>query len=774
MSKVGFTRWAAHGAAIALSLLALVPAAGAGAGNPSPTQQPPPELQPVQIVVLVDESGSLSPEDVARERDAVRVIVQGEPSPESTVSVVGFASADAPGQSPVDPVCPPTTLDTPQKRQFLAECVGELRGRAKAEGDGTDHVNALRQALSYLSAPDASRQSKIIYLLTDGKLDVSNSPAYGEDPGSRNAAARQQIPGLLDELSRAGVQVWPLGFGAADQAQLNGFATGAAQDRCGFKTPQPTATVITGSADLLRAIGAATSAARCTSVGEPVIDQLPAGGSVDLTVDVPAIASEGTILVFKRDPRVTVGYFDPQGIAVPTNGELGISRFELSGQGTEAEALRIVNPMPGQWTVRLSAPPGVPTQDVGAIAIFQGAIRTAITVTPTSPPPESKVDVTMQVQGTRAAITDPAQLQGLTFVAELRGDGFAPVPPVELADGDGDGQYQGTLTVPDSATGRLEFVGSVTGIGVSGDRRPFFTRIPPGGGADVEGVLSLDGVNTDIVVGTTLSGTANVTNSTGQPRTLRIEVADPSPGTVVAVEPARLTVPASGGDVLPFTVRFDPATALGPNQARLRLVDESDGTLVGELLFARNVVPEPTLFERLWWLWLLLAVALVGGIVAVVWWLRRRPPPPSDVRGVRVELRRHGQVVETLTARHHGEEFRFGVHRDEGAVRAGLTTGASGDRYRVRRGRGGPNLSGPSGEPVNLAPGGALDLGDGLELAVHDRPPAGRPAGPVRRPTPVGGRSDRPRPTYDPYTDSDSGNRSRPKGDPYDPHDTTS
>jgi len=769
MSAFGFARWAAHGATAVLALLTLVPAATAGPGNRAVGQEPPPELQPVQIVVLVDESGSLSPEDVARERDAARVIVQGEPSPESTVSVVGFASADAPGQSPVDPVCPPTKLNTAQNRQFLAECVGEVRRRSPAEGEGTDHVNALRQALSYLRAPGTPDQPKIVFLLTDGKLDVGKSPAYGKTPDDRDDAARQQIPGLLAELNQAGVQVWPLGFGQADQAQLGGFATGAAQDRCGFTTPQPTATVITGSADLLRAIGNAFSTARCTSVSEPKTDELPAGGSVDLEVNVPAIASEGSILVFKRDQRVTVGYFDPKGTPVPANGELGISRFELIGQNSEAESLRIVNPMPGRWTVRLSAPPGVSAQDVGATAVFQGAIRADITVDPVRPAPGSTVDVTMQVYGSRDAISEPEQLQGLTFTAELSGDGFPPVPPVELSDEDGNGQYRGPLGVPDGAIGRLDFIGSVTGIGVSGDQRPFATRISRGA-ADVQGTLSLDGVDTDIVVGTSLNGTANVTNSTGQPHTLRLEVADQSPGTVVAAEPAQLTVPASGKAVLPFTVRFDPATALGGNQARLRLVDESDGTLVAELLFARNVVAEPGLIERFWWLWLLLAIALGGAIAGLVRWWRRRPPPPSDLRGVRIELRRRGEVVDTITARHRGEEFRLGVLRDDGAARPGLTTGTGGDRYRVHRGRGGPRVSGPSGEPVDLAPGGVLDLGDGVELVVHDRPASGGASRPVRKPSANGSRGTRPRPTYrpDPYSNGDPGNRPGSREDPYD------
>lgn len=170
----GGLRTAACAVLVAL-LLQLVTPLAAVAG---PTRQPPadpPRVEPVQIVVLVDVSGSLSPEDVARERDAVRVIVQGEPSDESTVSVFGFGSSNTPGQSPVDEVCPATTLESPAKRDLIAECVGNLQVRTAAMGADTDHVAALEQAQAKLASapPD---QPKIVYLLTDGVLDVGNSP----------------------------------------------------------------------------------------------------------------------------------------------------------------------------------------------------------------------------------------------------------------------------------------------------------------------------------------------------------------------------------------------------------------------------------------------------------------------------------------------------------------------------------------------------------------------------------------------------------------------
>ncbi|WP_156753388.1 VWA domain-containing protein [Actinokineospora pegani] len=743
--------WALAAALLAPGPSAVAPAVTGGtttsvALGAAGAQDVPPELAPVRIVVLVDQSGSLTAEDVANEKDAVRLIVQGEPARGSVVSVIGFASSDGPGQAAVDIVCPPTALDTPQNRQFLADCVGQLRRRGPDEGDGTDHVSALSAAREVLETPDAAGQRKIVYLLSDGKLDVSRSSAYGGGTAEdRNTAARQQVPGLLDELEAARISVWPLGFGQADLKQLEGFATGALQDHCGAKTPPPTATVITGSADLMRAMGAASRDARCTSVGDPVTGELPDGGSLDLPVDIPAIASAGSIVVYKRDPRVVVSYHDPHGVAVPVNGSVGVSRFELTGQSAETESMRVVNPEPGKWTVRLSSPPGVPTNNVSAVAIFQGAVRAVISVNPPSPVPGTAVEVTMQVRGTRGPLTDPAQLQGLTLTAELSGEGFRALPPVELADNARDGQYQGSLTVPADATGRLDFLGSVTGIGVSGDRRPLYTRVSNATAA-LRASLSLNGTDSEVVVGESLSGRANITNSTGQARTLRLEVVDPSAGTVVSAEPAVVQVPAAGNAVLDFSLRFDPATALGSNQARLRMVEESQGTVVGELLFAREVAPVPTWFERLWWLWTLLVVALAaGGVVALR--LRWRGRVERDVRGVRVELRRHGQVIDALQAQHKRDEFRFAVRHGTG-VEANLTTGSGGERYEVRRGRGGVTLHGPSGAPVGLAPGGVLDLGEGVELVVRDRPASqaasrsrrrvGPPSnsGPGRRPIP--------------------------------------
>lgn len=74
-----------------------------------------PEVKPAQIVILVDESGSISDEDLVREKEAAGLIAQSEFSTESRV--IGFGS-DEGGVGPVDAVCPPIVVAGAAERQL--------------------------------------------------------------------------------------------------------------------------------------------------------------------------------------------------------------------------------------------------------------------------------------------------------------------------------------------------------------------------------------------------------------------------------------------------------------------------------------------------------------------------------------------------------------------------------------------------------------------------------------------------------------------------------
>src|SRR4051812_43998288 len=90
------------------------------------TTLPGSEVKPVRAVILVDESGSLTEQDVVRERAAAQLIALSELSPLSQVAVVGFGSSNGRGQAAVDIVCPLTGVETAQDRESLGKCVDKL------------------------------------------------------------------------------------------------------------------------------------------------------------------------------------------------------------------------------------------------------------------------------------------------------------------------------------------------------------------------------------------------------------------------------------------------------------------------------------------------------------------------------------------------------------------------------------------------------------------------------------------------------------------------
>src|SRR5262249_1518186 len=105
-------------------------------------------VAPVDVVVLVDESGTIKAPALSQEPDAGAMVGLGELSGQAEVAVVGFAGADGPNQVPFDVDCPLTAVDSPDHRQFLGNCAGKLHTRSEAEGNNTDFVSAIDEAVS--------------------------------------------------------------------------------------------------------------------------------------------------------------------------------------------------------------------------------------------------------------------------------------------------------------------------------------------------------------------------------------------------------------------------------------------------------------------------------------------------------------------------------------------------------------------------------------------------------------------------------------------------
>ncbi|MER5706254.1 vWA domain-containing protein [Streptomyces sp. NPDC002122] len=702
------------------------PAAGTAADPADPAEGP----DPIDFAVVVDQSASLADKDLARETEAAGLLSQGEISERSRATVIGFSSSEKAGQSPVREVCELTVADA-AGRERLSACVQLLNKRDAARmGPGTDFPAAIRQAVTRLgqkraggAAAKAPATPKVVFLLTDGKLDVSDSPEYGTDAANRQSNGERRLTEELARARAAGVQIWPLGFGTEiDRAALTAMAERGYRGACSdVPGSVPHMRVVGSSAELDKALQETFAAARCARISHGTAGKPPA----DLTVVIPPIATDGSLTVSKHDPKVRVTYYDPAGRKVPTRGEFDGSTFEVGGQDGPVEALRVKNPLPGRWRVHIEAPEGHRDREVAVRAIWQGMLRSDVTLDPASPRAGEEVTVSVRMQTRRGVtVTDPRQLADLAVAAELRGDGFAPVT-FRLADDGrapdrkaGDVRFTGTLTVPAGATGDLELTTRMSAPGVTSDRRPLHARVTQGTPLVTAGVV-LD--RATVHPGSTVRGTLDVTNNDAGPRALRLAVENQTPGAELSVSPATVTAPPGGSTRIPFTVTVGGGTPLGELGGRIAAMDPGDGERVLDDAFLEVlVVAPPTWWDR-WWKAVVGGAAvlvLIGVFLVIQIMVRRRR---RDLTGVTIELRADGRDLDRLTigrGQSTRGSFAFAID-DMGGAPPTLHRARNGGGHLLRRTGTGQMLLRPrGGTQISLRPGEPAGL-DAYEIVVR-------------------------------------------------------
>ncbi|MFC5902260.1 vWA domain-containing protein [Streptomyces zhihengii] len=721
--------WARRGAAAVLATAAVLASPAAYAGPGRAPAEVKPAFTSVNYAVAVDESASLSDADMAAEKAAAKRIALGDVSASSRVTVFGFAAAEAEGQSAVDPVCPRTTLDAAGRRT-IGDCVGKLRKRTEKEGTGTDFPSAIRQGVHELTTGTDPSVPRVLFLLTDGVMDVSGSAKYG-DESHRKEEGERQLTAALESAAANDVQIWPLGFGSApDKAQLDRIAAGGYQKGCvDLPSARPTADVVTsGAKDLGPKLEKVFAAAHCLRYQPGPEGRRP---PATLEIAISPLATVGSIVVDKGDAEVDITYVDPSGKPVPTTGKARGSAFELAGAEDTVEALRITDPLPGVWKVKAEAPEGHRSLPVGVSVLWQGELRGAITMDPPSPQAGQKATVTMRLQ-TRDnyAVKDPRDYAGLKVTSSLTGDGFAPVPLTLTDDGKGpdpdagDASFTGTVRIPGSAAGALEVTGTLTASGLSADTRSEPGRVAP---AELPVTAALTLGDADVHPGARITGDLAVNNTDGRPHTLRLSMADVRAGHLV-VSPAEIVVEPGDSGTRKVTVEVAPADVfgnrLGDDGLRLggtvTVVDTGteggDLTLVQEPLSVR-VTPEPGLWEKYWWGFLTAAALLAAAVVAAVLLLgqrRRRRDPAGLVLRLVSET---GEVVAEHRAGHgHKQWYEFAVvepHRNPRIERR------SNGPYAVQRSpEGGAVLRKRGGGRTRLTEHGQVELTDNLSLAL--------------------------------------------------------
>ncbi|MBB5957003.1 hypothetical protein FHS29_003596 [Saccharothrix tamanrassetensis] len=330
-------------------------------------------VKPAEIVVLIDESGSVVPDDLAREREAAALIAASELSPDSTVTVLGFASDDTGTGSAVDVVCPRMKSSGAAEREQFAGCIQKPRAWPPGEGVGGDHAQALAHAVAQFGPATTDTGPRLVFLLTDGRLDVIDSPEYGATapPDVRTRTAMGRLKETLAVARDKHVQIWPIGFGTADRGELDEYAAGGYRTTC--RGPAPEAHMAGGSGELPRAVVSTLATSRCTGSGQVRSVPLVGRDEVQLPVTVPAHAVAVSIIVLKGDSVVAAKYFDPSSAEVTKAGP-GASGA-VSTQFGAVEVLRLTTPKPGVWHVRLTPPVDVGKWEVSASVAWATAIE---------------------------------------------------------------------------------------------------------------------------------------------------------------------------------------------------------------------------------------------------------------------------------------------------------------------------------------------------------------------------------------------------------------
>ena len=647
------------------------------------------------------------------------------------MAVLGFGGADAASsagnpQMPVDQVCPLTQVNTADKRQSLSDCIGNLRERTYGQGWNTDFISAINQATSDLSTSGDSARPLLMFMLTDGHLDLFGDPAYsGSAQQVQNAAEDNLLNQALPAAKRAGVEIWPLGFGRdVDVSELGKIAAGGAQGSCSnLPGTAPHQITVLGAAQVEQELQAIYAKARCLGLSPGSSASLSGGQSVDLVATVPVIATDGAIEVIRQNPGIQVTFYDPHGHQVPDQGSFDQSTFQLGGADGPVEALTITDPVPGVWRVHLQAPAGMASTAVNASVLWQGMLRSDIVVVPPEPRAGQRVTVSVRLQVRGEVLVDPAALAGVTVRAQMSGAGFAAPAPVSLADNGqapdakaGDGVYSGYLTVPATASGSLQFAGAVTGQGVTGDERHFSTSIVAP--LSVSAQLTLPAGT--VAPGGTSTGSVTLGNSTGAAHTIRLILQDAPPG--LTVSPSTFTLSAASGTVVRhFTMGFKAYTPHGPVKGTLEAVDAaSPGQVYAATFIGVTVAVPPPWWQRYWWAWALLALALLAAITAAARSVRAAQRRRS-MEDVEMVLYEGGREIDSLQAPVGcGSRFEFSIDTSRTGL-SRLEAGGNGmSDYVARRRADGLVLTAAGGEPILLAHDVPATLEHGGALGFRD------------------------------------------------------
>lgn len=206
---------------------------------------------PVDIIILVDESASLSSAAVRSEKEALQKIIGSYEISQEGVRL-GIRPFSSGANSPRSvPECDLTETDS-SGIENLTKCVNQIvRQQKKGQAD-TDFAQAIKTAISDFSN---SQATKILVLLTDGKYDPDGNESI-------SPAEQDSLDEVLQEAKDNKISLWSLGFGKADIKALQGYIDKAfdGSESCSTKSTA----VLAKGLDLSEKFGKIIDFATCT------------------------------------------------------------------------------------------------------------------------------------------------------------------------------------------------------------------------------------------------------------------------------------------------------------------------------------------------------------------------------------------------------------------------------------------------------------------------------------------------------------------------------
>lgn len=175
----------------------------------------------LDIIVLVDESGSLSPFDLFAEQVALEALIANPSLRDRNIrlGVLPFSSGD---ESPrIVSACSLTLMDKPGQTALFNDCPNKIVRQTEDSRANTDFASAIAEAVKILKTGEEDR-IPVLILLTDGQY---NPDGDGTESEAEKVALGESLAGAKE----GGVSIWPIGFGAPDVVALEEMAMAGAQ-----------------------------------------------------------------------------------------------------------------------------------------------------------------------------------------------------------------------------------------------------------------------------------------------------------------------------------------------------------------------------------------------------------------------------------------------------------------------------------------------------------------------------------------------------------------